>query len=216
MVLQIATDLRRIERDRNANASEMIGWPDACQHQELGRVDGTAAQDDLALGPDRFAPAPSKNLDPTRPVAFDNDPHGNRPRQHVEVTALPCRLRISQSSTDTAAVRDIGIDPGKALGHTSVQVIDHRKPRLAGGGKERIADRQIKPRWLYRDRTGVSVPLAGTPSVGLGLLEVGQHLIERPAVATKLRPLVIFEGVAAQIKHAVDAARAAEDTPLKP
>src|SRR5215472_5990122 len=153
---------------------------------------------------------------PRARLPSDNDPHGNRPRQQVEVTAPPCRLRISQSSTDTAAVRDIGIDPGKALGHISVQVNDHRKPRLAGGGKERIADRQIKPRWLYRDRTGVSVPLAGTPSVGLGLLEEGQHLIERPAVATKLRPLVIFEGVAAQIKHAVDAARAAEDTPLKP
>src|ERR1700751_3042069 len=36
------------------------------------------------------------------------------------------------------------------------------------------------------------------------LLEVGQHLIEGPPMAPKLRPLVVFERVATQIKHAVN------------
>ena len=55
MVLQIAADLRHIEHNRNPEAGEVIGRPDTRQHQELGRVDGAAAQDDLALGPDRLA-----------------------------------------------------------------------------------------------------------------------------------------------------------------
>jgi len=115
-----------------------------------------------------------------------------------------------------AAIGNIGVDSAKALCNIGVQVIDDLKPHLAGGGQERIADRQIEPRLFYRDRPVVAVPLAGAAGIGLGLLEVRQHLIERPARTAKLRPLVEFERMAAQIQHAIDAARTAKDAPLKP
>jgi hypothetical protein len=53
-------------------------------------------------------------------------------------------------------------------------------------------------------------------SVGLGFFEVRQHLVERPPLAAALRPLIVFSRMAAQIEHAVDAARAAENAALKP
>jgi hypothetical protein len=60
------------------------------------------------------------------------------------------------------------------------------------------------------------VPLAGAAAVGLGFFEVRQHLVKRPSLAAALRPLVVFKRMAAQIEHAVDAARAAENAALKP
>jgi hypothetical protein len=116
-------------------------------------------------------------------------------------------------------IEDAGINsrPARsALSHVGVQVVYDLEPGLAGGGEERVADRQIKPRRFYRYRPVVAMPLIGSAGVGLGFLEVGQHLLERPPMTAKLRPLVVFERVAAQIQHAVDAARAAEDAPLKP
>ena len=34
-------------------------------------------------------------------------------------------------------------DPAEALGHIGVQVVDDLEPGLAGGGEERVADRQV-------------------------------------------------------------------------
>jgi len=81
----------------------------------------------------------------------------------------------------------------KALGDVGIEVVDHREPRLSSGREERLADRQINSRWLYRYRAAVPMPFIGASRVGFGFFEVGQHLIERPPMASKLRPLVVFE-----------------------
>ena len=160
-------------------------------------------------------PSPD-DLDPARSTAFDDDARGDRLRQQFEIAAPPGRLDVSHRGAGAAAVGDVGVEPAKALGHIGIEVVHHREPGLAGGREECLADRQIKPRRLYRYRAAVAMPLAGAAGVGFGFLEVGQHLIEGPPMAPKLRPLVVFERVAAQIQHAVDAARAAEDAPLEP
>src|ERR1700756_5435095 len=87
---------------------------------------------------------------------------------------------------------------------TSALVARNREPRLSSGREERLADWQINPRRLHRYRAAVPMPFTGASCIGLGFLEVGQHLIEGPPMAPKLRPLVVFERVATQIKHAVD------------
>jgi hypothetical protein len=197
-------------------SGEMIGRPDARQHQELRRVDGAAAQDDLALRPDRLAHAPPDDLDTFRPTTLDDDPRGDRLGQQIEIAALSSRLREGHRRAGAAAARDVGVDPAKALGDIGVEVVDDRVSRLAGGGEERVADRQIDPRLFYAHRAVVAVPLAGAAAVGLGFLEVRQHLVERPSLAAALCPLVVFKRVAAQVQHAVDAARAAENAALEP
>ena len=194
----------------------MSGRPDARQHQELRRVDGSAAQDDLALGPGGLAHALPDDLDAFCPTTFDDDPRRDRLRQQVEIAALPSRLREGHRRAGAATVGYVGVDPAKALGNIGVEVVDDRVSRLAGGGKERVADRQIEPRSLHSHRAVVAVPLAGAAAVSLGFLEVLQHLVERPSLAAALCPLVVFKRVAAQVQHAVDAARAAENAALKP
>src|SRR6516165_1359693 len=98
VVLKIAPDLRRTNQHWNIEAREVIGWPDTRHHQELGRVDGAPAQDDLALRPDRLAYPIPDDLDPARSTAFDYDACGDRLRQQFEIPAPPGRLYISNRS----------------------------------------------------------------------------------------------------------------------
>ena len=88
MILKIAPDLRRIKHHRYAEAGKVSGRPDARQHQELRRVDGSAAQDDLALRPDRLAHALPNYLDAFCPTTPDDDPRRDGLRQQVEIAAL--------------------------------------------------------------------------------------------------------------------------------
>jgi hypothetical protein len=112
---------------------------------------------------------------------------------------LPSRLREGHRRAGAATIGDVRVDPAKALGDIGVEVVDDRVSGLAGGGKERVADREIEPRLFYAHRAVVAVPLVGAATVGLGFLEVRQHLIERPSLAAALRPLVVFKRVAAQV-----------------
>ncbi len=77
MVLQVAPDLRRIVHNQDADLGKIVGRPDAGQHKKLRRVDGTAAQDDLALGPDGLARTMPDDLDTLCPAALYDDPRGD-------------------------------------------------------------------------------------------------------------------------------------------
>src|SRR5271170_1249079 len=101
----------------------MSGRPNARQHQELRRVHGSAAQDDLALCPDRLAHALPNYLDAFCPATLDDDPRRDRLRQQVEVAALPSRLRKGYRRAGAATVGDVGVDTAKALGDIGVEVV---------------------------------------------------------------------------------------------
>ncbi len=54
-----------------------------------------------------------------------------------------------------------------------------------------------------------------SPVPVLGELEIGQHVVPRPAAIAELRPMVVVLGLAAHIDEAVDRARAAQATPAR-
>jgi hypothetical protein len=128
VVLKIAADLRRIDHNWNLEVREVIGWPDTRQHQQLRRVDGGPAQDDLALRPDRLAYPISNDLDAARSSAFNYDARGDRLRQQFQISASPGRLHISNRGAGSAAVLNVGVDPAKTLGDIGIEVVDHGNP----------------------------------------------------------------------------------------
>ena len=70
VVLQVAADLGQIGCDCNAVRPQMVGRPDAGQHQELRRVHRPAREDDLACRDELLSPAGARNpnSDATAPV----------------------------------------------------------------------------------------------------------------------------------------------------
>ena len=96
-------------------------------------------------------------------------------------TKEPGEVRSRTPSLGTLRPDYVVVGAGAAgcviAGRLSQILPDARIALIEAGGERlglttKIPGTAFKPRWLYRDRTGVSVPLAGTPSVGLGLLEV--------------------------------------------
>jgi hypothetical protein len=59
-------------------------------------------------------------------------------------------------------------------------------------------------------RPALAVEFVGLAFPVLGLLEIGQHVVPRPATIAELGPVVEILGLAADIDHPVDRAGAAE------
>src|SRR4030095_8670606 len=60
------------------------------------------------------------------------------------------------------------------------------------------------------ERTTLAAAVVALAREVLGLLEIGQHALVRPAAVAELAPGIVVERLAAHIDHAVDRARAAE------
>src|SRR5262249_9117769 len=54
-ILKVAPDTRQIDFDIDAKSLELAPWADAGQHQELGRIECAASEDNFVLGADGTA-----------------------------------------------------------------------------------------------------------------------------------------------------------------
>ena len=88
MVLQVAADTRQVGHHRHGQRAELVGRPDAGQHQQLRRVDGAAAEDDLAGGPRLADLAALAILDADRAVLLEQHPPRQRACLDGEVRPL--------------------------------------------------------------------------------------------------------------------------------
>ena len=74
MILQVGADAGQVDGRLDAHGAQMIRRADARQHKQLGRVDGAAGEDDVAVGAHRAALAPVVVLDAHGAVALDHHP----------------------------------------------------------------------------------------------------------------------------------------------
>src|SRR3546814_3597378 len=65
------------------------------------------------------------------------------------------------------------------------------------------------------ERAARAVKFVGAALIAFAALEEGQHVSIAPPRRTERRPLVIIEGVAANIDHRVDRARPAQPAPAR-
>src|SRR4029077_9216873 len=63
-----------------------------------------------------------------------------------------------------------------------------------------------------QERAACTVKIIGSVLPNLGPFEIRQHVVPRPTAIAELAPMVEILGLAADIDHAVDRARAAEHT----
>src|SRR5207248_4144993 len=68
----------------------------------------------------------------------------------------------------------------------------------------------------HAERAAAAVEVVGAADLMLGALEIGQHVVERPAGIAELAPMVEILGLATDIDHAVDRGRAAEHLATRP
>ena len=90
MVLEVAPNRAGLGHDRDAMHAEVIRVTDTGQHQQLGRVDRAATQDDLALAADNPRDRAVCHLDSGRRAVLDDDPPDERLTHDLEIAPQAC------------------------------------------------------------------------------------------------------------------------------
>src|SRR6202030_1665359 len=90
--------------DRNAKPGQVLLRANAGEHQQLRRVDGSAAQNDLARGTRGAEPAMLAKRHADRTAAFAPNLLGQGPGDDLEIGALHCRAEIADSGRAALSV----------------------------------------------------------------------------------------------------------------
>ena len=182
----------------------------------MRRVDGAARQDHLARDHYLAIPAPLAEGDTHAALAFEQQPGGKRLGLDAQVwpTSRLCQEGACGRAAKTAVARHLRI--ADALVLAAVEVLGQGNAGLLRGFDEPMGQIQGGAVVLDQDRATLAALLGLAWRIALDRLEIGQHLVERPALAAHLRPAVVVGGIAADPEHAVDRARAAEHAPAWP
>ena len=196
-----------------------LGVSDAGKVQDLRRLDGPGAQQDLAVGQGRLhlAPLAEHVVDADGAPLLDANAGGAGPGLDGQVRALAHHRReIGLGRAPPATVADGHLIAAEALLLGPVEVVGQAMARLGTGlddaAVEGMTLRPLPPADMQRALASME---RGVPVlIAFGLAEIGQHVRIGPARQPHLPPLVIVPGMAADIDHAVDRRGAAQ--PLAP
>ena len=210
VVLEVLADTGQVVHHRDAERFEQIGGPDSRQLEQLGRIEGTAAEDDLGAA-DGLDPAAAPVLDADRPRTFEDHPVHLCPGDHVEIRTGEHGVEVRASSREPAAAADVLVERRETFLPVPVDVIGAPKPRLDAGVEPGLEQRvEGRPAFEF-ERAGVATPVVAAGEAGLHALEVGQAVGVRPVGhAGPGSPLLEVGRVAALEDHAVDRRRSAQ------
>jgi hypothetical protein len=201
MVLKVAADGGQIVDRAHIGASQQRGIADSGEHEQLRRVVGAGAQQDLALRPrvQRLAVALARDGDRAR--SLKEDPVRLRARAQLEVRATQrgVQVRAGRRAAPAVALRDL--IPADAILLAAVEVVVAPQSRLDGGLDERGRDRGARTSVGDAQRTAGAVERIGAALVVLRTLEVGQQVVEAPGIDV---PAVVVGAAAARVDHRVD------------
>ena len=211
MVAQILADALQLVQRLDAKGAQAVGLADAGELEQLGRVDRAARDDDFARSP-RFPLHPADGVaDADATPSFQDQRLGQRPLLDRQVRPRAGRVEIAVGRALAAALGDRHLRHADAFLGLAVLVGIEGQADLF-----RRRDHLLQERHLVARRVGdaqQSVAAAepvGAALVALHALEDRQHVLVAPAAIAELGPVVVVLGLAADIDHAVDRARAAQ------
>src|SRR5690348_1435199 len=216
MVLQALADPGQVLHERDPERRQMLLRPDPRQHQELRRVDGAAAQDDLASGACFELPAAPPERDADGAAALEEDLVAERLGHDLQIAPLHRRPQIPDCGRAAPAVARCRLVVAGPVLTRAVEIVIARKAERDGRLDKSLADRVMIRHIRDAERAVGAVELVGATRLMLGAFEIGQHVVERPAGIAELAPMVEILGLPADIDHAVDRGRAAEHLAPRP
>jgi hypothetical protein len=203
MVLKVFADARQIDAHIDPVPAELVGRTDAGQHQQLGRFDRAAGDDHLAAAAGRNPLAVLQVLDPDAAVIFEQQSGRARSRLQGDISARHCRLQIGGEHAATPAVPKVEMVP-TATERRSIEVVDQRIAELDARVEKHLRDR-IPGVLGVDDRDGSALARGGVGVVELVFqpLEIRQAILEGPAIAAVIGPVVEIARPCAHMHHVV-------------
>ena len=212
MVAEVLADAGAVVNHGDAEAAQVLGGADAGEHEQLGRGDGAAAEDDLiafhgedlAAGFDHHA---------GRLIAVKQDAVDGAVGADGQVEAVTGHVEVAQGGAPTDAVGVIEGRGADAGGIRAVVVVGMGEAVGAGGVVESGLSREplLALETAGDDGAVVAVEVVGEVGVRLQAAEAAQQVLEAPLVVAHGGPGVVVLGDAAQEHLAVDGAGAAGD-----
>lgn len=126
----------------------------------------------------------------------------------MQVRPCQCRVQVGEAAGTALAVAGVDVIEAGALEVGAVEVLAAGVAQLLAALDEGIADGMgLALHGADVDGTAGAVELGLAQRVALQLAEVGQHVLEGPAVVARCGPVVEVVGLAAHVDHRVDGAR---------
>src|SRR4029453_16269065 len=149
----------------------------------MWRVYGAARQDYLARDRYLAIPAPLAEGDTHATPAFEQQPGGKRFGLDAQVwpTSHLCQEGSCCRAAETAVARHLGI--ADALVLAAVEVLGQGNAGLLRGIDEPMGQVQGGAVVLDQDGATLAALLGVSRRIALDRFEIGQHLVERPALA---------------------------------
>src|SRR6185437_13443048 len=137
VVGQVGAHAGAVGHHRDVVLAQVVGGPDAGQHQQLRAADGPAGQDDLRVGHGELLGAPVQVANADGPAALDLDRGGQCVGEDGQVGPGRGRVQVGvgRRPAPAAALGDLVIADAVLPG--AVEVVVGGLPAGLGGGHER-------------------------------------------------------------------------------
>ena len=175
MILKVASDPAQRHAHTDADLGQVVGSTNAREHQQLRRVDGAAAEDDLARGVREPGAAAAQILDPDGAAILDCDARGMRPCPHRQVAPAQCGMQIPCRCARAAAVADGPLAPAEAFLADPVVIFREGMPGLDAGRNVGLVQRINRFGAADMERPAPAAQLGLAVFPGFRALEVGQQ-----------------------------------------
>ena len=158
MVVEVLPHARQVGLAGDAVFGEVIGRADARQHQKLGRVDGAAGQDDLAVGAGGVVGAAAAVRHAADAVALDGETACQRAVDDGEVGPAAVGTDVGLGGGGAHAVVDVLLEDAEAFLKLPVDVVGQRRAHLLAGAQEGLVEFAGQVAVADMDRAGAAAP----------------------------------------------------------
>ena len=214
---QVRAHAGAVHDHADTDLAQVVGGPDAGQHEQLRAADGAGAQDDLALDVGGLLDAALQVPHPGGPAALHHDLGDARVGLDLKVGPRHGRAQVGVRGGAPAAILLGHLVEAAPVLLRAVEVVVGGQPALLGGGDPRLGHRRLEGQVGHGQRPGPAVVGIGTAGVALGPAEVRHQVGVAPAAAAVLVPPgVVVVPVAPDVDHGVHRRRPAEHPPARP
>ena len=212
MVLEVAADPRQCDARRDAVSDQHRRVADPRQHQDLRRIDCAGTEHDFPARADRAYLIALPHLDPHGAAILDRHLQHRRVSHQRQVRPVDDGIEEGARAAQPLAAALVEMMKAETLGQRPVEVVAAVEPGLARGVEKGAGEAVRLPDPLDTQLAAGAVPRPGAIGEILVAQEEWQHVVPRPAAVAELRPVVVVGGLAPRVDHAVDGARAADDS----
>ena len=204
MILQVRPDGRLVDHDIDTMLLQMLRRTDPGQHEHLRRIESACAKDHAAFGRDGAAALAGRIGHAGHAAVRDLQLLHRYPDPDVEVLRSPLGFDIGARGGPALTIFLGDLVEAEAFLLCAVEIAVARQLQLRSGFDKGEAAR-VRPFLVaHPQRAVIAMEFVFAAHIVFGLFEIGQHVVIGPAGTAEAFPLVVIEGIAADVDHRVD------------